>query len=389
MNQDASKARLGAGRKAGIVGIVCNILLFIIKITTGILTSSMSIVADAINNLSDAGSSVFVLVGYVLSARPADKEHPYGHARAEYLCGLFISIIVCVLGIELLRSSVEQLFTGGSGAAFSTVSIVVMSATVAVKGGMALYYHIIARRIGSQALRASAADSIGDMCATGAVVAAMFLSKITGPLTDAVLGCVISIYILILGIKLTKEASGTLMGTAPDKEFTAQIIRRIREYDGVLGIHDLVIHSYGANRYFVSVHVEVDAEENVMESHDLIDNIEEDFRREKGIHMVIHMDPVQYKDAHVNEIRARVAGIIEQISSEYSSPISMHDFRIVSGITHSNLIFDVAVTNDFPVKDEILCTELQGEIKKIDSAYNAVITVDREYSSNRFGSKMD
>ena len=389
MNQDASKARLGAGRKAGIVGIVCNILLFIIKITTGILTSSMSIVADAINNLSDAGSSVFVLVGYVLSARPADKEHPYGHARAEYLCGLFISIIVCVLGIELLRSSVEQLFTGGSGAAFSPVSIVVMSATVAVKGGMALYYHIIARRIGSQALRASAADSIGDMCATGAVVAAMFLSKITGPLTDAVLGCVISIYILILGIKLTKEASGTLMGTAPDKEFTAQIIRRIREYDGVLGIHDLVIHSYGANRYFVSVHVEVDAEENVMESHDLIDNIEEDFRREKGIHMVIHMDPVQYKDAHVNEIRARVAGIIEQISSEYSSPISMHDFRIVSGITHSNLIFDVAVTNDFPVKDEILCTELQGEIKKIDSAYNAVITVDREYSSNRFGSKMD
>ncbi len=389
MNQDASKARLGAGRKAGIVGIVCNILLFIIKITTGILTGSMSIVADAINNLSDAGSSVFVLVGYVLSARPADKEHPYGHARAEYLCGLFISIIVCILGIELLRSSAEQLFTGGSGAAFSPISIAVMSATVAVKGGMALYYHIIARRIGSQALRASAVDSIGDMCATGAVVAAMFLSKITGPLTDAVLGCIISIYILVLGIKLTKEASGTLMGTAPDKEFTAQIIRRIREYDGVLGIHDLVIHSYGANRYFVSVHVEVDAEEDVMESHDLIDNIEEAFRREEGIHMVIHMDPIQYKDAHVNEIRARVAGIIEQISSEYSSPISMHDFRVVSGITHSNLIFDVAVTDDFPVKDEVLCSELQGEIKKIDSAYNAVITVDREYSSNRFGSKMD
>ncbi len=389
MHQDAAKSRLDTGRRAGIVGIVCNILLFLIKITTGVLTGSMSIVADAINNLSDAGSSVFVLVGYVFAARPADKEHPYGHARAEYLCGLFISIIVCVLGIELLRSSVQQLFDGGSGVAFSVVSIVVMSATVAVKGAMALYYHMIARRIGSQALRASAVDSIGDMCATGAVVAAMFLSKITGPLTDAVLGCAIAVYILVLGIKLTKEASGTLIGTAPDKEFTAQIIRRIREYDGVLGIHDLVIHSYGRDRCFVSVHVEVDAEENVMESHDLIDNIEEDFRREHGIHMVIHMDPIQYKDAHVNEIRAKVAGIIGQISSQYSSPVSMHDFRIVSGVTHSNLIFDVAITNDFPLRDEALSAELQGEIKKLDPSYNAVITVDREYSSNRFGSKME
>lgn len=349
----------------------------------------MSIVADAINNLSDAGSSVFVLVGYVLSARPADKEHPYGHARAEYLCGLFISIIVCVLGIELLRSSAEQLFAGGSEAIFSPISTIVMSATVVIKGGMALYYYVVARRIDSQALRASAIDSIGDMCATGAVVAAMLLSKITGPMTDAVLGCVIAVYILILGIKLTKEASDTLLGKAPDKEFTAQIIRKIREYEGVLGIHDLVIHSYGANRYFVSVHVEVDAEEDVMRSHDLIDNIEEDFRRELGIHMVIHMDPIQYKDAHVNEIRARVSSIIGEMSSQYSSPISMHDFRIVSGVTHSNLIFDVAVSDDFPVKDEALCTELQGEVKKIDPSYNAVITVDREYSSSRFGSKME
>lgn len=389
MQQETSKARLGAGRKAGIVGIVCNILLFIIKITTGLLSGSMSIVADAINNLSDAGSSVFVLVGYVLSARPADKEHPYGHARAEYLCGLFISIIVCVLGIELLRSSAEQLFAGGSEAIFSPISTIVMSATVVIKGGMALYYYVVARRIDSQALRASAIDSIGDMCATGAVVAAMLLSKITGPMTDAVLGCVIAVYILILGIKLTKEASDTLLGKAPDKEFTAQIIRKIREYEGVLGIHDLVIHSYGANRYFVSVHVEVDAEEDVMRSHDLIDNIEEDFRRELGIHMVIHMDPIQYKDAHVNEIRARVSSIIGEMSSQYSSPISMHDFRIVSGVTHSNLIFDVAVTDDFPVKDEALCAELQGEVKKIDPSYNAVITVDREYSSSRFGSKME
>lgn len=389
MQQDTSKARLGAGRRAGIVGIVCNILLFIIKITTGLLSGSVSIVADAINNLSDAGSSIFVLVGYVLSARPADKEHPYGHARAEYLCGLFISIIVCVLGIELLRSSAEQLFTGGNEVVFRPVSIGIMGATVVIKGGMALYYHVVARRIDSQALRASAVDSIGDMCATGAVVVAMLLSKITGPMTDAVLGCIIAVYILILGIKLTKEASDTLLGKAPDKEFTAQIIRKIREYEGVLGIHDLVIHSYGANRYFVSVHVEVDAEEDVLQSHDLIDNIEEDFRRELGIHMVIHMDPIQYKDAHVNEIRARISSIIGEMSSQYSSPISMHDFRIVSGVTHSNLIFDVAVTDDFPVKDEILCTELQGEVKKIDPSYNAVITVDREYSSSRFGSKME
>ncbi len=381
--------RLGTGKIAGIVGIISNIVLFAVKVIIGIVAGSVSVIADAVNNLSDAGSSVFVFVGYNLAGKPADKDHPYGYARIEYLCGLFISVIITVLGVELLRDSVEKLIAGGGNTEFSTVSIIVMLLTMLVKGAMAVYYRIMANKINSQALRASSVDSLGDIFATGAVVLGMIISRWTGPLTDAVLGCIIALYIIIMGLKLTKESSDTLIGTAPDAEFVAGVAHEIRSYEGVVGIHDLVVHSYGADRYFISAHAEVDADVDVMESHDLIDNIENDFREKRGIDLVIHLDPVQISDPRVNEIRAQVSDIVSHIAAECSSPASMHDFRVVFGVTHSNLIFDVAVTVDFPMTDEELCREITTEVKKLDAKYNMVITVDRDYSTSRFGEKMD
>ena len=383
--ENTEKNRLRTGKVAGIVGICVNIVLFAIKAVIGLITGSVSVIADAVNNLSDAGSSVFVLVGYHLSGKPADREHPFGHARMEYLCGLFISVIITVLGVELFRDSAAKLFSGGGGAAFDTVSVIVMAVTMAGKAALALYYSAMAKRIDSEVLRASAVDSIGDIFATGAVVAGMLLTPVTGPLTDAILGGAISVYIIVLGIKLVRESSDTLLGKAPDKELVDGIVDRIRAYEGVLGIHDLAVHSYGAGKIFASVHVEVDAKGDIMVSHDLCDNIENDFRTDGNIDLVIHMDPVQHSDPEVNALRERVSGIVKRIGEENGCAVSMHDFRVVFGVTHSNLIFDVAVCDEFPLSDRELCVLIEKKIKELDPSYNTVITVDRDYVSNRFG----
>jgi len=383
-----AKKRQNEGKLAGIVGIIINVILFAIKVAIGIIAGSISVIADAINNLSDAGSSVFVLVGYHLSGKPADREHPYGHARAEYLSGLFISVIITVLGVELFRDSVSRFFSGEGKTQFSAVAIAVMAFTILFKIALAIYYRYVANKIDSDALRASSIDSIGDIFATGAVIAGMLLTPVFGPYTDAAMGLIIAIYIIILGIKLVRDSSDTLMGKAPDRELCDSIVKKVRSYEGVLGIHDLVVHSYGAGKVFASIHVEVDADGDIMVSHDLCDNIENDFRAEGEIDLVIHMDPIQYSDPKVNAVRAQVGDIVSHISAEEGSPASMHDFRAVFGITHSNLIFDIAVTDEFPLTDRELCDRICVEIKKLSPLYNAVITVDRDYTTNRFGDKL-
>ncbi len=386
--ENTKETRLKAGKAAGIVGIIANLLLFAVKVLIGIFSGSISVIADAINNLSDAGSSVFVLVGYHLSGKPADREHPYGHARMEYLCGLFISVIITVLGIELLRDAASQFFEKPESAEFSLIAIITMSVTMLAKAALALFYFITAKKIGSDTLKASAIDSLGDIFATAAVVAGMLLTPVTGPYTDAFLGAAIAIYIIVLGVKLIKESSDTLLGKAPDRELVADIVAKIRSYEGVLGIHDLVIHSYGAGKVFASVHVEVDADGDIMASHDLCDNIENDFRDGGCIDLVIHMDPVQHSDPRVNALRGEIAEILSHISAECTCPASMHDFRAVFGPTHSNLIFDIAITDEFPLSDRELCRRIDEEIKKLSPTYNTVITVDRDYTSNRFGEKV-
>lgn len=384
----STEKRLRLGRIAGIVGISVNVLLFIAKIIVGITTGSVSVSADAINNLSDAMSSVFVLVGYMLAAKPADKEHPFGHARMEYLCGLFISVIITVLGVEMMRSAGDSFMSPENGTGYTTVAIIIMASTAVVKIGLAVFYTTLGKKIDSQSLRASALDSLGDVAATTAVILGMILTPYFGHRTDCVLGFIIGVYILVLGIKMVKEASDTLLGVAPDEDLVKSVADDIKKYDGVLGIHDLVIHSYGAGQMFVTVHVEVDCEKDPLESHDMIDNIEVDFLRSRGISLVIHMDPVCLTDPKTNELRDTVAGLVMEIADETGCPVSMHDFRVVWGVTHTNIIFDVAVSDEMPLSDTELSDRLAQKIKIVDETYNAVICVDRDYHSSRFGKEM-
>ncbi|MBR5445214.1 MAG: cation transporter [Clostridia bacterium] len=380
-----AKQKMAMGRRAGIVGIGVNVLLFAIKLFAGILSGSMAVIADAVNNITDAASSILVFLGYWLAAKPPDKEHPYGHARMESLCSLGISILVTVLGIELFTGSMDGLFGEPAETVLSGTVVVIMIVSVFIKLGLAAFYRIVGRRAESASLRASAADSLGDVFATAAVVAGMFLAPITGPRTDAVLGCGIAVYIFIMGIKLILEGINTILGAPPDKALVKEIIGALRGYNGVMGIHDLVIHNYGMDRYFASVHLEMDSEQDIMMSHDIIDNIEADFARDRNIHLVIHLDPVCYSNNQVNHLRGHIQDVVAEIAGEYSSPVSMHDFRAVFGITHTNLIFDVAVSHDMPLTDEELVSALREESQRVlGDGYHLVVTVDREYSSHRF-----
>ena len=380
--------RAKIGKNAGIVGIAVNLVLFAVKLIAGLLSGSVSIIADAVNNLTDAGSSILVMVGYVISSKPADKDHPYGYARVEYICSLLISVIVAVLGIELLKSSIESFraaLAGGEAAEYSILSIIIMAAAIVVKALLALYYRAVGKKINSDSLRASAMDSIGDVCATAAVIVGIILTPFIGPIADGIFGAIIAVYILVMGLKLIKESADTIIGTAPDPDLVTKIVARIKKYDGVLGIHDLVIHNYGVDQYFASVHVEVDAARSISESHDMIDNIEADFRKNTGIQMVIHLDPVDLSDERTNELHDKVRAIIETVAAEYSSPVSMHDFRVVFGTTHTNIIFDTAISNEFPLKNEEFADLIRNLIKeKIGEDYFTVLTIDRDYITERY-----
>lgn len=378
-----TETRVRVGRFAGFVGIIANVILFAVKLIIGLITGSISIIADSLNNLSDSGANILTVVGYTLTGKPADKDHPYGHARMEYLCSLFISIIVTFLGFEMLTSSINKLAGEPTVEKYDTVAIIIIASTIVIKIICALLFRKLGKHINSDTLKATAIDSISDVMATSAVVVGMILTPITGPYTDGAIGIVISIYIIVMGIKLVIESSNTLLGKAPDADFIHKMIAQIKEYDGVLGIHDLVVHSYGENKTFVTVHVEVDADGDIMQSHDLIDNIEADFLK-KNINLVVHMDPISVSDPETNELRLKCMDIVSHLSAEYSSPISIHDFRIVKGITHTNVIFDVSVSNEMQLSNKQLSEEITNEVKKINPLYNLVLTIDRDYFSERY-----
>ncbi|MBQ2726589.1 MAG: cation transporter [Clostridia bacterium] len=386
MTETLSQAtRTKIGRNAGIIGIGVNLALFGFKLTAGLLSGSVSIIADAVNNLTDAGSSILVMLGYLIAAKPADREHPFGHARMEYLCGLFISIIVTYLGIELFRSSFDSLLHSTEAASYSVVSVIIMGAALVTKLILAVFYRRTAKRINSESLKASAMDSLGDVCATGAVLLGMALTPVFGAKIDGIFGCIIAVYIFVMGVKLILESSDILLGQAPDVEMVKNIVGRLKSYNGVLGIHDLVIHNYGADRCFASVHVEVDADRDVLESHDMIDRIEVEIRKQLGIDLVVHLDPIALNDPRINELHMIVHEIIDGIAAQYSSPVSMHDFRTVFGKTHTNIIFDLAVTSEFPLTNDELVNAIRGDIaQKLGEEYNAVITIDRDYTTTRY-----
>ena len=290
--------RTAYGNLAGAVGIVCNALLCAAKLLMGTLFGSISVTADAVNNLSDASSSIITLVGFKLSAKPADKEHPYGHARIEYLAGLAVSVLIIVIGFELARTSLDKILHP-TPVAFSWLTVAVLAGSIGVKLWMAMFNRTIGRRIGSATLEATATDSRNDVISTAAVLAALVLGQATHLVLDGWMGLAVALFILYSGIGLIKETVDPLLGEAPSEELAQHIARKVLSYDGVLGTHDLMVHDYGPGRCFASVHVEMAAEKDVLESHDIIDNIERDFHDNDNIHLVIHYDPIQTGDRAV------------------------------------------------------------------------------------------
>lgn len=362
------------GKFSGIVGICTNVLLFSLKIATGLIFHSIAIVADAVNNLSDSASSAVTLVGFKLAGKPADSEHPYGHARIEYLSGLIVSFSILILGFQLGKSSFDKILNP-ENSEFSYIAIVVLLVSIFAKLWQGMFYKKIGKIIDSTAIAATSADSMNDVFATAVVFLGMILSKLTGFNLDGYMGMAVAVFIMISGIKLIIATSNPLLGLAPSKEMVEDIYHKIISYDGILGIHDLNVHNYGPQRCFASVHCEVSASQDIMVSHDIIDNIERDFLTQKGIHLVIHLDPIVTDDAQTNELKTKVQEIIRSISPM----ISMHDFRVVWGTTHSNLIFDICISYEFNLSDKELVDKISAEIYQINETYHSVITVDHDY----------
>ncbi|MGI6072399.1 MAG: cation diffusion facilitator family transporter [Lachnospiraceae bacterium] len=362
---------------AGVFGMVSNFFLFLIKIIAGTIFGSIAVTADAVNNLTDAGSSIIVLVGFKLSSKPPDEKHPYGHARAEYITSFLVSVVILLLGLELIKASFQKILNPDP-IHFSYLTVAALIISILVKLWQRNIYKTFGKRINSTALIATSQDSLNDVLSTSAVLVATVFAELTKIQIDGYMGIAVALFIMYSGVRLAIETLNPLLGTPPDKKLVSGIEKEILSYDGVLGIHDLIVHSYGPNNIFVSVHVEVDAGGDLLESHDLIDNIEKDITEKFNVKTVIHMDPIVTDDERTNELRKKVEEIIRTIDTE----MSMHDFRVAWGNTHSNLIFDVLLPISYDGSETELKEKIDGEIKKIDPAFYSVITIDRSYTSS-------
>ena len=369
-------ARGRYGLLAGVVGLLCNLLLCGGKFAVGLAFGSVSITADAVNNLSDASSCLITLLGFKLGGKPADREHPFGHARIEYLSGLSVAVLIMAIGVDLLRTSFERVFHPAP-VAFSLLSVAVLAVSILVKLWMARFYRAIGRRIGSTALEATGMDSRNDVLTTAAVLAAALLARVTGLDLDGWMGLAVAIFILWGGVGIVRETLNPLLGEAPSKELVDLLDQKIMSYDGVLGLHDLMVHDYGPGRRFASVHVEMSASENVMHCHDVIDNIERAVLEEQGIHLVIHLDPISDDDGEVCRHRELAAAKVREIDPR----LTIHDFRMVKGNDHTNLIFDVVVPQGFGMKASRLKEVIAQALRRDDPNHFAVVTVDYSYAS--------
>lgn len=360
------------GKVAGLVGIITNMALFLAKLLIGVFSHSVSVIADAVNNLMDSASSIITMIGFKLSEKPADEEHPFGHARIEYISGLIISFIVALLGFQLAQSSIEKIISPGEST-FSPVALLVLFLAIGVKLWQGRFYRKMGKSIDSPTLEAAATDSRGDVIATTAVLVGTVLTALTSFNLDGYFGLAVAVYLIVSGIRLLISTADPLLGMAPSRALTKEISEKILSYDGIIGIHDLTVHSYGAGQCFACVHCEVPASADIMASHDIIDNIEHDFKREMNIQLVIHMDPIEMDDAFTNEHRV----MTEEIVRAFSDQITVHDFRVVRGPTHSNLIFDIAVPFSYHCDEKKLADEIGKRLQEKDATLRAVITVDR------------
>lgn len=373
-NTSDPEVRFRYGIAAGVFGIVSNTVLCVFKILVGILSGSVAIVADAVNNLSDAASSIVTVFGFKLSNRPADREHPYGHERYEYIAAFIIAFAVVLIGALLLKQSIEKIITP-EGITVSVYTYVVLAVAIVLKIVQGLLYRDFGKSINSEALRASAVDSRNDVFTTIAVLISTIVIDTTGVNIDGYAGLVVSIVIIVFSLKLLKDTVNPLLGTVPDKALVVKIAEKLSSYEIVLGFHDLMIHSYGPAITYASVHVEVDAKENVIEMHDAIDNIERDFMNDMNVHLVIHMDPVTIGDPETDNLKSEITGIIKNLNGD----LTLHDFRLVKGPTHTNVLFDVVIPYDCKTTLGDIKRALQENVKS-ETTYYYVINVDRKFT---------
>ena len=362
------------GTLAAAVGILSNIFLCIIKGLIGLFSGSIAVTADAVNNLSDAGSSVITLLAFKIAGKPADEEHPYGHARMEYISGMAVSFIIILLGLELMGSSFEKILHPEE-VGVSALTYLVLIVSIAVKLWQGMFNRNLGKRISSEALQATAADSLNDVFSTGAVLLSTLVYQFTAIPIDGWVGMLVAIFITVSGVKLIMETGSPLLGQAPDPQMVRELEEKITAYDGVIGIHDLQVHNYGPGRVFATVHAEVPANRDILVSHDIIDNIEREGGHEMNLNLVIHMDPVVTDDERLNQLHAQVQQIVAGIDSN----LSMHDFRAVFGPTHTNLVFDVVVPPGFSLSDSELSRRIEQQVQTLGS-YFCVITVDHNYA---------
>ncbi len=364
--------RLKYGALCGAVGIFFNILLFAGKLIAGTLTGSIGITADAFNNLSDAGSSAITLVGFRLSDAKADKEHPFGHGRFEYIAGLIVSMAILLMGFELAKTSVEKIINP-EAVTFSFLALGVLAVSILVKLYMFFYNRGIGKKIDSAAMRATALDSFSDVTATSVVLLSMLVSKWTGWMIDGYAGLAVAMFIVYTGICAAKETISPLLGQPPSQEFVKQIEQIVMGQEGVIGVHDLVVHDYGPGRRMISLHAEVPADGDMILLHDTVDNIEKQLRKECGCEAVIHMDPVEMNDKETNRLRTETLMILSNLDAR----LTLHDFRVVAGPTHTNLVFDVVVPFEFPMTDEAVRSEISKRIHALEGKYYTVIEIDK------------
>ena len=364
------------GGIASLVGILVNFLLSGFKLAAGLISASVAITADALNNLSDAGAALVTLISFKLAAKPADKDHPFGHARIEYIASMIVSFLILLVGFEVLSDSVSILFDPASAekTEFSILTLVILAVSVLVKIGLALYYRAVGNKINSAALRASSVDSLSDSVSTLAVLICSIVIKLTSLyIIDAIVGIVVSILIFVAGIKVLNETKNSLLGEAPVKETVEDIERIVGEYPEIIGIHDMMIHNYGPKNLVASFHAEVDGNGDIFLLHDVIDNVERHIFSELGIFCTIHMDPIVMNDETVTALRNFLTGIVADILPD----VKVHDFRVVVGQTHTNLIFDIVL----PFESKISPDEAERLIKEAVFASRGdcycVITVDR------------
>lgn len=365
------------GALSGGVGIVCNIILFLIKLLTGIISASISVIADAFNNLSDAASSIITIIGFKLADKPADNDHPYGHGRYEYLSGLLIAFLIIMTAVELLKSSVDKIINP-TAVEFSVFSVVILIFSIGLKMWMALFNKKIGKKLNASAMLATAADSLSDCIATGAVLLSLIIGYFFDINIDGYAGVLVALFVFKAGIDAANDTLQPLLGQAPDPEFVKSLEENILSEGKIKGIHDMHIHDYGPGRVIVSLHAEIPAEMNVLEAHDIIDNTEERIKRKYKCDISIHMDPIETENESINELK----DMVEEIIKDINPILNFHDFRVTNGPMRTNIIFDLEVPFDFDLKDNEIIRMINKKVKEIDENYHIVVQIDKVVVNN-------